>query len=197
MDAHLFLSLMSYSFLMSITPGPNNVMLLSSGLLFGIRRTVPHLLGIPVGVMIQVWLTGAGLGAVFALEPRLQIALKIIGSIYLLWLASKLWHSGQLKETAHARPITFAQALLFQFVNPKAWLGSITAIAAFAGVGHDYAWRVLQMGLVFALVCVPCILIWAGGGAILRNYLQNPALLRLMNRTMAGLAALTAGLFWL
>ncbi|WCU08029.1 LysE family translocator [Pseudomonas aeruginosa] len=90
MEHTAFVALIVYAFVMSITPGPNNVMLMSSGLLFGLGRTWPHLLGIPAGVMVQLGITGVGLGAVFALEPRLQVALKVVGSLYLLWLAARL-----------------------------------------------------------------------------------------------------------
>ncbi|OSQ35967.1 LysE family translocator [Thalassospira mesophila] len=196
MDIATIFSLALYAFVMSITPGPNNVMLTSSGLLFGIRRTVPHILGIPFGVTLQLCLTGAGLGAVFAVEPRLQLVLKICGTFYLLWLAVKLWRAGELKEPGAARPISFLQAAAFQFINPKAWLIAITVIATFISPGDHY-WLQIALGcLVFTITGVPSMAVWAIFGSALKSILHDRKKLRLINRTMAGIAALTAALFW-
>jgi len=196
MDIATIFSLALYAFVMSITPGPNNVMLTSSGLLFGIRRTVPHILGIPFGVALQLCLTGAGLGAVFAVEPRLQLVLKICGTLYLLWLAVKLWRAGELKEPGAARPISFLQAAAFQFINPKAWLIAITVIATFISPGDHY-WLQIALGcLVFTITGVPSMAVWAIFGSALKSILHDRKKLRLINRTMAGIAALTAALFW-
>lgn len=196
MDIATIFSLALYAFVMSITPGPNNVMLTSSGLLFGIRRTVPHILGIPFGVTLQLCLTGAGLGAVFAVEPRLQLVLKICGTLYLLWLAVKLWRAGDLKEPGAARPISFLQAAAFQFINPKAWLIAITVIATFISPGDHY-WLQIALGcLVFTITGVPSMAVWAIFGSALKSILHDRKKLRLINRTMAGIAALTAALFW-
>ncbi|MFD2112559.1 LysE family translocator [Thiorhodococcus fuscus] len=189
-------ALIVYAFVMSITPGPNNVMLMSSGLIFGLGRTWPHLLGIPAGVMVQLWVTGAGLGGVFALEPRLQVVLKVLGSVYLLWLARRLWRAAELEEAEAGRPIGFMQALVFQFVNPKAWLISVTVISTFLSAGEGYALRLCVISLVFVAVGLPCMLVWAAFGAGLRPWLSDRIVARRINRAMATLAALTVLLFW-
>lgn len=197
MEHTALVPLIAYAFVMSITPGPNNVMLMSSGLLFGLGRTCPHLLGIPAGVIVQLGITGAGLGAVFAHEPRLQVALKVAGSIYLLWLASRLWLAVELEETETGRPIGFMQALTFQFINPKAWLISVTVVSTFLPPGEEYALRLLVVSLVFASIGLPCMLVWAAFGAGLRPWLRERAVARSINRAMATLAALTVLLFWM
>lgn len=197
MEHTALVALIVYAFVMSITPSTNNVMLMSSGLLFGLGRTWPHLLGIPAGVMVQLGITGAGLGAVFALEPRLQVALKVVGSLYLLWLAARLWRAAELEETEAGRPIGFMQALAFQFVNPKAWLISVTVVSTFLPPGEGYALRLLVVSLVFAAIGLPCMLVWAAFGAGLRPWLRDRAVARVVNRAMATLAALTVLLFWM
>ena len=197
MENSLFLALTAYVCVMSITPGPNNVMLMSSGLMFGFRRTCPHMLGIPLGVILQLWLTGAGLGALLALEPRLQMAMKVAGSLYLLWLAARLWQAAELKETRARRPITFLQAMAFQFVNPKAWLTAATAVAVCAPPGDRYLGHLAVSCAVFAAVGLPCIAVWAGFGAALRPWLRRPGTALWINRAMAALTALTIVLFWI
>lgn len=197
MDATSFAALALYAFVMSITPGPNNLMLTTSGLIFGMSRTWPHILGIPFGVAVQLVAVGSGLGAVFAVEPRIQIALKIVGTAHLLWLAYKLWRASELPDKSIGQPISFFQAAAFQFVNPKAWLIAVTVVAAFATPGDGFGARLAMVCAVFAVIGTPCMAIWAAFGAGLRQVLHNPAKLLLVNRTMAVLAALTAGLFWL
>ena len=197
METTSLTALALYAFVMSITPGPNNLMLTTSGLIFGMARTWPHILGIPVGVAVQLVAVGAGLGAAFALEPRIQVALKAVGTLYLLWLASRLWRAAAMRDVEIARPVTFLQAAAFQFVNPKAWLIAVTVVAAFVAPGDGYAMRLALVCAVFAAVGTPCMAVWAGFGARLRRVLHDPAKLLIVNRTMAALAAMTAGLFWL
>lgn len=197
MENSLLLGLVSYVCVMSITPGPNNVMLMSSGLLFGFRRTCPHMLGIPLGMIAQLWLVGAGLGVLFAMEPGLQLALKAAGSLYLLWLAARLWRAAEMEEARASRPITLLQAVAFQFVNPKAWLAAATAIAAFTPPGGGYLSHLLVICLVFVAVGLPCIAIWAGFGAALKPWLRRPGVALRINRAMAALTGLTIILFWI
>ena len=197
MDPGSLAALALYTVVMSITPGPNNVMLTTSGLAFGMRRTWPHMLGIPFGVTVQLVAVGTGLGAVFALEPRIQLGLKVIGTLYLLWLAARLWRAATVRDAELARPISFWQAAVFKFVNPKAWLIAVTVVASFLAPGEGYAGRLAIVCAVFAALGLPCMAVWAGFGAGLRRVLHDPRKLLVINRTMAALAALTAGLFWL
>src|SRR5262249_2063697 len=119
----------TYYFVMSITPGPNNVMLTASGANFGFRRTLPHMFGISAGCAVQLIAVGAGLGALFSHWPVLQTVLQWAGAAYLLWLGWKLIGSGEIREGHAAQPVTFLQAAAFQFVNPKAWVMSLSAVA--------------------------------------------------------------------
>ncbi|RAH96096.1 LysE family translocator [Acuticoccus sediminis] len=197
MDLGSLAALALYTVVMSITPGPNNVMLTTSGLAFGMRRTWPHLLGIPFGVTVQLVTVGTGLGAVFAFEPRIQLGLKLVGTLYLLWLAGKLWRAAELRDAPLARPIGFGEAAVFQFVNPKAWLIAVTVVASFLAPGEGYTVRLALVCAVFTVVGLPCMAVWAAFGAGLRKMLRDPEKLRFLNRAMAALAALTAGLFWI
>ena len=185
-----------YAFVMTITPGPNNLLLLSSGLAFGLSRTGWQMAGILSGVLLQICVTGAGLGILFSRFPDLQTALKLAGTLYMLWLARRLWNAGELRDMNAARPISFCTAMMFQFVNPKAWVMATTVITAFVPAGEAYAERVVMAGLIFSGVAMPCVSIWAASGAWLRSLVQNTAARQTINRSMAVLSTLTVILFW-
>ena len=191
-----FLTLMAYAFVMTITPGPNNVLLLSSGLNFGLRRTGGHLAGIFCGTLLMIGIVGAGLGVLFEQLPVLQTVLKWVGSLYMLWLARQLWNVDALNAAEVLRPVRFVEAVLFQAINPKVWLMAITVNAAFVPAGGDYVKNVAIAALVFCVTAIPCITLWAASGAGLRAWVENPLALRRINRFMALLAAATVLLFW-
>ncbi len=188
--------LMTYTVVMTITPGPNNLLLLSSGLNFGLRRTGWHMAGILSGVLLQIFITGAGLGALFVLMPELQTLLKVAGSLYMVWLARRLWLMEALQATSVTRSIGFGEAMAFQFVNPKTWIMATTVIAVFVPAGDNYSERVVMAGLVFIGVALPCISVWAASGAGLRACIQETVTLRRINWSLALLSAVTAFLFW-
>ena len=196
MEPQLLGALALYSFATSATPGPNNLMLASSGLNFGFRRTVTSLLGIEFGFIALILLVGAGLGSVIIAVPALQWALKLFGAAYLLWLAFQLWRAGELGESAHARPIGFWRGALLQAVNPKGWMMVIGAIGAFTAPGPQMWLGVAVIAGVFALVGFPCMSAWAFFGAGIRRVLKSPGAFVRFNRVMAGLTALTAGLIF-
>ena len=196
MEPQLLGALALYSFATSATPGPNNLMLASSGLNFGFRRTVTSLLGIEFGFIALILLVGAGLGSVIIAVPALQWALKLFGAAYLLWLAFQLWRAGELGESAHARPIGFWRGALLQAVNPKGWMMVIGAIGAFTAPGPQMWLGVAVIAGVFALVGFPCMSAWALFGAGIRRVLKSPGAFVRFNRVMAGLTALTAGLIF-
>lgn len=133
MSLDAFLALLVYALVTSITPGPNNLMLLASGVNFGIARTVPHMLGISIGFLVLLLAVGFGLGAVLTAFPALHTGLKIAGAVYLLYLAWKIAMSRSLsgKGETNARPMRFVDAAAFQWVNPKAWVMAITAMAVY------------------------------------------------------------------
>jgi len=180
----------TYSFVMSITPGPNNVMLTASGATFGFRRTLPHMLGISAGCGIQLLATCAGLGAVFARWPELQAALRWVGALYLLYLGVRMLGSGPASERATARPVTFVEAALFQFLNPKAWIMTLTAATLF--LPHELGILATAVYMLFFMIIMnfPCIAVWALFGSSLRSLLERPASRMGFNAAMA--VALTA-----
>lgn len=190
-------ALVTYTVVMTITPGPNNLLLLSSGLTFGLTRTSWHMVGILCGVLLQICVTGAGLGALFVRFPEFQTGLKLAGTLYMLWLARRLWEAGEIKTVRAVRPISFIEAMGFQFVNPKAWIMATTVIAVFVPAGPAYIERLATVGLIFTTIALPCIIVWAASGAWLRSVVYNGVVRRRINRSMAVLSALTAISFWL
>lgn len=169
----------------SITPGPNNAMLASSGLTFGMQRTVPHLLGVSLGFSLMVLLVGLGLGAVFVHEPMLYQVLKYVGAAYLLYLAWKIANSGSVQEgQARARPITFAQAVMFQWVNPKAWVMAVGIIATYTPQ-QGFFGNLLIATLACVIINLPCVGLWVLFGSTLRRWLHRPGIVRGFNVSMA------------
>lgn len=191
MSADTLFALVLFAFATSITPGPNNMMLFASGVNFGFRRTVPHMLGIGAGFLSLLIGVGMGLGAVLHAYPPAFIALKVAGGLYLLWIAWKIGSSRSMGEgEAKARPMTFLGAAAFQWVNPKAWVMAVTAMAVYPNP-EQYALTVAIVALVFAAVNVPSVSTWAGFGSALREWLSVPVRLKWFNITMAVLLVLS------
>jgi threonine/homoserine/homoserine lactone efflux protein len=180
------LALLSFAFVASITPGPNNIMLTASGVNFGFKRTIPHMLGIGAGFMALLLAVGFGIGVVFTLFPPLKTVLKVAGATYMLWLAWKIANagSGGDREQQRSHPLTFWQAAAFQWVNPKAVVMALGAMAVYVRPDHLVT-DVLTVTLIFGLVNVPSVGTWAGFGHVLRNALREPAKLKLFNIVMA------------
>jgi len=184
MSFDLLTALIAFAFVSSITPGPNNLMLLASGVNFGFRRTVPHMLGIGIGFTLMVALVGLGLAGVFTAWPPARPALKIAATGYMLWLAWKIAHAAAPEAARNnARPLTFLQAAAFQWVNPKAWTMALGAITLYAP-GQEVA-AVLWVAAVFGMVNLPCVSSWTVVGLALKRALHNPVRLRLFNISMA------------
>ncbi|KXF76866.1 lysine transporter LysE [Paramesorhizobium deserti] len=186
MSPEIFFTLVVFAFVTSITPGPNNLMLLASGVNFGFRRTIPHMLGIGIGFLTLLLGVGLGLGAVLETVPALYTALKFAGGAYLVYLAWKIATSRSVggEAVADARPMRFIEAAAFQWVNPKAWVMAVTAMATYTS-HESYLLTVLLVGLAFAFVNLPCVSSWAGFGMLLRNWLSDPVRLKWFNITMA------------
>lgn len=183
----------TYSFVMSITPGPNNVMLTASGANYGFRRTVPHLLGVTIGHTAQTLAVCAGLGAIFLRWPALQTALQWIGALYLVYMGWRLLGSGDPKNAASgARPIRFFEAAAFQLLNPKAWVMSLTAASLFMPRELGLIGGCIYVATMMLLINWPCVTVWALFGSSLRNYLQQPARRFAFNAAMALALAGTA-----
>ncbi|MBY6200846.1 LysE family translocator [Maritalea mobilis] len=191
MTPDLLTALILFAFAASITPGPNNIMLLASGANFGLRRTVPHMLGISLGHALMTSLVGLGLIGLFELLPWLRPALMAGCAVYLVYLAWKIANAApppEAEDLAKGRPLTFLQAAAFQWVNPKAWYMAIYAQTNFAPeagiLGATWAGAV-AVALVFAATNLPSVTVWAWGGTQLRRWLDGPGRLRAFNITMA------------
>ncbi len=186
MTVDLLLALLGFAFVTSVTPGPNNMMLLASGVNFGLRRTVPHMLGISIGHSAMVFLVGLGLASVFKAWPPALTVLKVVSVGYMLWLAWKIAHAAAPGGGGGAaRPMTFLEAAAFQWVNPKAWAMALGAVAAY--VPEPSVWAYAAVAGVFACVNLPSVSIWAAAGQVVRRWLEGPRRLRAFNWIMAGL----------
>jgi threonine/homoserine/homoserine lactone efflux protein len=192
MTLDAFLALLVYAFVTSITPGPNNFMLLASGVNFGFAKTIPHMLGISIGFLVLLLAVGFGLGAVLTAFPVLHTALKVAGGVYLLYLAWKIARSRSLsgKGEAKARSMRFIDAAAFQWVNPKAWVMAITAMAVYAVPEHPFL-SVALVSIAFTVVNLPSVSVWAGFGTALRGFLSDPVRLKWFNIAMGVLLAAT------
>ncbi|MFO1183411.1 MAG: LysE family translocator [Bauldia sp.] len=190
MPVETLLALTAYAFVAAITPGPNNMMLLASGISFGIARTLPHMAGVVLGFGAMVLAVGLGIGAVFSLVPQLAAVLRIAGTLYLLWLAWQIARGSAAgggsggEGKAPRRPMSFLGAAAFQWVNPKGWTMLIGAISAFAPAPARPE-SIAVMALVFAAVCVPAVLAWTAFGTALRALLAGSGAARWLNYAMA------------
>jgi threonine/homoserine/homoserine lactone efflux protein len=185
MPLETFLALVLFAFSTSITPGPNNMMLFASGVNFGFIRTIPHMLGIGVGFLSLLIGVGLGLGALLHAVPIVYTILKFAGGAYLVWVAWKIGTSRSLSDgKAGTRPMTFLGAAAFQWVNPKAWVMAVTAMATYTNPDY-YLPTVILVGVAFAAVNVPSVSTWAGFGSALRDWLSVPVRLKWFNITMA------------
>lgn len=186
MMPELLLALVVFAFVSSMTPGPNNIMLMTSGANFGFRRTLPHMAGVALGFVFMTMAVGLGLAGLLDAWPAGRTMLKAASVAYLLWLAWRFAHAAPPEGRGEAgRPMTFLQAAAFQWVNPKAWAMALTAVTAYAP-GHGVA-AVLGVAAVFGVVNLPAIGVWVLAGQELRRFLSSPARLRAFNWTMAGL----------
>ena len=187
MSLQTFTAALIFSLVMGFTPGPNNVMLASSGATFGVKRTWPHLMGVIIGFPLMILLIGLGLATILLASTSLQLGMKIVSCLYLLWLAIQLARSSSVTSTARGRkPLSFLQAAAFQWVNPKAWLIAVGAISAYTG-GHGSRLylQVAIIALMSVAVAFATSTTWAVFGAAIGRWLRSPLALRLFNLAMA------------
>ena len=190
MQYDLLAAFVLFAFVSSITPGPNNLMLMASEANFGFRRTVPHMLGVGIGFSVMIVLVGVGLIQLFDRWPVLYTVLKVVSVLYLTWLAYRIARAGTPeKRKAGGKPMNFLQAAAFQWVNPKAWAMALTAISAYA---PDHSlWTIALISAIFGAINIPSISTWVVMGQQIRRWLTSPARLHAFNWTMAGLLILS------
>jgi threonine/homoserine/homoserine lactone efflux protein len=185
-SAELLWALLLFVVVTLITPGPNNTMLMTTGLNFGFRRGLPHLWGVALGFAVMVLAVGLGLGAVFAAYPAAYTVLKYAGAAYLLYLAWQIAASGDTEANGETRgrPITFLEAAAFQWLNPKGWVMAVGAVSAYAAVAA-FPLNVILMAVLFGALGILSSATWLGFGTALKRLLTSPRAVRAVNITMA------------
>lgn len=181
-----YLAIFIFATSTTITPGPNNIMIMTSGLNYGVKSSLPHLLGICFGFPAMVIMVGLGFSVVFENYPLFHEVIKVLGVIYLLYLA---WLIGSSSPTSlegeKSKPFTFTQAALFQWVNPKAWVMATGAVSAYTSISSDIFSQVLMIALAFFIVAFPCVGIWLVFGVGLKRYLKSATHQKMFNLAMA------------
>ncbi len=191
MHAEIFLALLSFCLVATITPGPNNMMLLASGVSYGFKRTIPHMLGVTGGMGIMTLVVGTSMAGIARQLPGFYTGLHIASTLYLLWLAWRIATStGPSEAGRKGRPMNPVEAAIFQWVNPKAWAMVLGAITSFARPDHLLNDLPIIIA-TFLAVGLPCNMLWAGTGAALQSVLAEPRVLRMFNVTMAGVLVLS------
>ena len=182
----MFISFVIFGVIAAVTPGPNNVMLTTTGLNFGIRRGIPHLLGICIGFPVMLALIGVGFGTLFQLFPVLHEIIKIVGIIYLVYLAWKIANAeGNGAEVSPSKPINFWQSAAFQWINPKAWVMGSSALAAYTSLDDNFFLQVAIICTSFGVITFPCAGAWLVFGAGLQHFLKDPLHRKTFNIVMA------------
>lgn len=190
-------ALITLAFVASITPGPNNLMLLGSGMNHGIRRTLPHLAGVNLGFGLLIFLVALGLGAVFERNDTIELVLGLLGGAYLAYLAWKIFNTRALANAdTTAAPMTFLQAALFQWVNPKAWVMATTATSTLLVTEGSIAAGATALTIGFCLVNLPCISTWMASGALASRWIDDERRIRIFNRTLGTMLAATVVLLF-
>jgi len=181
----LFLALFLFASSTTITPGPNNIMIMASGLNYGIKNSIPHLLGICFGFPSMVILIGLGFSVVFQQYPLIHEIIKILGVIYLLYLAWLIASSSPTSLENDNSPLNFIQAALFQWINPKAWVMATGAVSVYTAQSNDVLLQVAIIGLTFFIVSFPCVGIWLFFGSALKKVLKSSLHQKIFNVSMA------------
>ena len=190
----LFSALATFYFTMFFTPGPNNAMLTASGMKFGFIRTLPHLIGISLGHIFQIGLTCFGLANLFLIYPEVQLYMKILCFLYLIYLSWRMIGSFSLKQKKTGRPLRFYEASLFQFINPKAWSIAVTVASGFFPSEENIFIGVLFVTITAAVINLPTCSLWALFGSGLRKFVNNEKTKKIIEYLLALLLVLT-GLF--
>ncbi|MFI5225038.1 MAG: LysE family translocator [Candidatus Limnocylindrales bacterium] len=191
------LALVGFALVITVSPGPNNVLLWASGAAFGFVRTIPHILGTAVGVGLLGLAVAAGLGVVVTAFPALALAMRIVGSVYLLYLAWRIAHSGALRQSTSARPLRLVEAAAFQLPNPKVWIFALSAITTFRPPELPIAAGSLLVVATMMLLAIPTAAIWAAGGGVLSPFFADDTRRRKASLVLGGLVAVTVISVWI
>ena len=191
-DFNILIALITFYFVMYVTPGPNNAMVLASGLKFGFLKTIPHMSGITIGHITQLILVCFGLGKIFQIFPEIQNVLKIICAIYLLYLGYKIIGSFSKIKEDDSRPLKFHEAALFQIVNPKAWTISSMAASGFLPKDENLIFSIFFISIVALIICPLSISPWAAFGSAIRNLVKNNKIKAFIEYFLAFLLLVTA-----
>ena len=191
-DSNLLFALISFYFVMYVTPGPNNAMVLASGLKFGFIKTIPHMSGITIGHVLQLILVCLGLGKIFLIFPQLQNILKILCALYLLYLGYKIIGSFSKIKEDDSRPLRFHEAGLFQIVNPKAWTISSMVASGFLPENGNLLFSIFFIAMIALIICPLSISPWAAFGSAIRNLVKNNKIKALIEYFLAILLLITA-----
>ena len=187
----LFSALATFYFTMFFTPGPNYAMLTASGMKFGFVRTLPHLIGIPLGHILQIGLTCFGLANLFLIYPEIQFYMKILCFLYLLYLGWQMIGSFSMIKKDSGRPLKFYEASLFQFINPKAWSIAVTVASGFFPTDENIIIGIAFVTITAAIICFPTISLWALFGSALRQFVNNEKTKKIIEYLLAVLLFLT------
>ena len=172
-DINLFFALISFYFVMYVTPGPNNAMVFTSGIKFGFLKTIPHMTGITIGHVMQTIIVCLGFGKIFQMFPEIQNILKIICAIYLLYLGYKIIGSFSKIKEDDSRPLKFYEASLFQLVNPKAWTISTMVASGFLPKDEKLIIAILFISITALVICPLSISVWVAFGTGIKNLVKN------------------------
>jgi threonine/homoserine/homoserine lactone efflux protein len=189
-------ALVGFSFVSSVTPGPNNLLLWASGATFGLRRTIPHVIGTAAGIGSMALTVAAGLGVLIATVPVLGTTMRLAGSAYLLYLAWQIAGARALERAATARPMSLLQAAAFQVINPKAWIFALGAVTTFRPPDSPIILGSVLVAVTMMLVVVPTAALWAGAGGTLGRFVTGDRGGRALSLALAVLLAATVVLVW-
>ncbi len=185
MTLDVFIAFVGFIMVATVTPGPNNFMLFASGLNFGFKRTIPHILGVANGFAVLLVSVGLGLGTLLEIYPLAFTAIKVMGALYMFYLAWRIANSGPLQVgDGKARPLTYMEGALFQWVNPKAWVMTIVIASTYTNTDNFYLSLAIVAG-VCGILNIPMVCVWPVFGTALKQFLSDPKKLRIFNIGMA------------
>ncbi len=196
-DVGVLVGLIGFSFVSSVTPGPNNIMLWASGATFGFRRTVRHVVGTALGIGGMALAVAAGIGTLVVAFPQLAPAMKVAGSAYLLYLARQIAGSGGLDKVVVARPLGLIGGAAFQLVNPKAWIFALGAVTTFRPPDLPVLPGTILVAVTMMLVILPSASLWAAAGGIVAGWIRGERSRRVVSGILAALVVATVALVWL